>query len=201
MPELFRRLKAAGLTISLDTNDDPEGSFAGDVEKALELVDIFLPNQREACRIAGTDNLEVAIKKLSAVVPLLVVKAGSAGAIAVHKGERIQSDALKVDVVDPVGAGDSFDAGFLRAYLNGRSLRDCLAAGNAAGALCATTRGRDRGIRRPRIPRGIHSPARARATVFYCRVTSSSRCSLNPALSFGVRSALTLIVPSSLLSA
>jgi len=141
VPELLRRLKAAGLTISLDTNDDPEGHFAGGIAKALELVDIFLPNQREACRIAGTDNLEVAIEKLSQIVPLLVVKAGSAGAIAVRKGERIQSDALKVELIDPVGAGDSFDAGFLRAYLKGSSLRDCLAAGNAAGALCATQAG------------------------------------------------------------
>ena len=141
VPELFRRLKAAGLTISLDTNDDPEERFMGNVEKALELVDIFLPNQREACRIAGIEDLEGAIRKISAFVPLLVVKTGPAGAIAIHKGKRFQSAALKVDVIDPVGAGDSFDAGFLRAYLNRQTLPDCLAAGNAAGALCATRAG------------------------------------------------------------
>jgi len=44
-------------------------------------------------------------------------------------------------MVDPVGAGDSFDAGFLHAHLKGRSLKECLAAGNAAGALCATRAG------------------------------------------------------------
>ena len=48
---------------------------------------------------------------------------------------------MSVDAVDPVGAGDSFDAGFLYAYLRGQSLEDCMAAGNAAGALCATRAG------------------------------------------------------------
>jgi sugar/nucleoside kinase (ribokinase family) len=139
--ELFRRLKTAGLTISLDTNDDPEGRFADDIYQVLELVDIFLPNQREACRITGTDDLEVAVKKLSAIVPLLVVKAGAQGAIAVRGNERIESAALSVKVIDPVGAGDSFDAGFLHAYLGGQNLNDCMVAGNAAGALCATRGG------------------------------------------------------------
>lgn len=141
VPELFRRLKSAGLTISLDTNDDPEGRFEGGIFEVLESVDVFLPNQREACRIAGTDNLDSAIRKLSAIVPLVVVKAGAQGAIAVNNGKRTASSALKVDVVDPVGAGDSFDAGFLHAYLKGQSLNDCLAVGNAAGALCATRAG------------------------------------------------------------
>lgn len=141
VPELFRRLKAAGLTISLDTNDDPEGRFEGDLRKVLKLVDIFLPNQREACRIAGTDNLEEAIKELSGIVPLLVVKVGAKGAIAVRSNERINSAAVNVETVDPVGAGDSFDAGFLHAYLKGQDLSDCMTAGNAAGALCATRAG------------------------------------------------------------
>jgi sugar/nucleoside kinase (ribokinase family) len=141
VPELFRRLKAAGLTISLDTNDDPEGRFEGDIEKALALVDIFMPNQREACRLTKTDDLDAALKKLSGLVPLVVVKAGAKGAIAVREDERTESAALRVEVVDPVGAGDSFDAGFLHAYLKGSSLLDCLAAGNVAGALCATRPG------------------------------------------------------------
>lgn len=141
VPELFKQLKAAGLTISLDTNDDPEGHFAGEIHKALEFVDIFLPNQREACLIAGTDDLEAALKKLVAMVPLLVVKAGPRGAMAIRGQERVESPALNVKVVDPVGAGDSFDAGFLHAYLNGCSLADCLAMGNVAGALCATRAG------------------------------------------------------------
>ena len=64
VPELFRHLKAAGLTISLDTNDDPADLFE-DVREVLSQVDIFLPNRREACRIAGTEAVEVALRKLS----------------------------------------------------------------------------------------------------------------------------------------
>ena len=141
VPELFHRLKAAGLTISLDTNDDPEERWEDDLRQALSQVDIFLPNRREACKIAATDNLEVAMKKLSEIVPLVVVKLGTEGAVALRNHERAESPALSVEMVDPVGAGDSFDAGFLHAHLKGRSLKECLAAGNAAGALCATRAG------------------------------------------------------------
>jgi sugar/nucleoside kinase (ribokinase family) len=141
VPDLFRRLKANGLTISLDTNDDPEGSFEDDLYNVLELVDVFLPNHREACRIARTGDLEIALRKLSGIVPLLVVKVGAQGAIAIRADERIESAAVNVEIVDPVGAGDSFDAGFLHAYLRGWRLGDCMAAGNAAGALCATRSG------------------------------------------------------------
>ncbi len=141
VPELFRRLKNAGLTISLDTNDDPEDRFEGDIRQVLRQTDIFLPNRREACRIASTDDLDVAIKMLADIVPLLVVKLGAEGAIAVRGGERIEAPGLNVKVVDAVGAGDSFDAGFLHAYLNAKDPKDCLAAANAAGALCATRTG------------------------------------------------------------
>ncbi len=141
VPELFRRLKAAGLTISIDTNDDPKGRFEGDLRQLLRDVDIFLPNRREACKIAGTDNLDAALKKLSEIVPLVVVKLGADGAVAIRNNERIESAALKVEIVDPVGAGDTFDAGFLFAYLRGQSVKECLDAGNAAGALCTTRAG------------------------------------------------------------
>lgn len=141
VPELFRRLKAAGLTISLDTNDDPSDRFEDDLSQLLKHVDIFLPNRREACKLAKTDDLDLALKKLSEIVPLVVVKLGTEGAVATCKQERTTSAALRVETVDPVGAGDSFDAGFLCAYLKGKTLKECLAAGNVAGALCTTMAG------------------------------------------------------------
>lgn len=140
VPELFQHLKSKGLTISLDTNDDPEDCW-GDLRQVLSLVDIFLPNQREACKIAGTDNLDLALKKLAGMVPTLVVKLGTQGAVAWRGDEKIQMPSVPVQVVDSVGAGDSFDAGFLHAYLRGGSLRDSLASGNVAGALTATRLG------------------------------------------------------------
>jgi sugar/nucleoside kinase (ribokinase family) len=139
--ELFQRLKKAGLTISLDTNDDPDDRWADHLLDALRYVDVFLPNAREAKKIARTDDLETAISKLAAIVPTVVVKMGSEGAIAQRGKERFSSPALKVDFVDPVGAGDSFDAGFLHQFVRGADLATCLAHGNRAGAFSTTRPG------------------------------------------------------------
>jgi sugar/nucleoside kinase (ribokinase family) len=141
VPKLFEKLKAAGLKISLDTNDDPEDAWDGGLREALRCVDVFLPNAREACRITQTDDWETAARKLSETVPLVVVKLGAEGAMAYSGRERFSSPPLKVTAVDPVGAGDSFDAGFLHEYLHGADVQSCLDAGNLTGALSTTCPG------------------------------------------------------------
>ncbi len=141
IPELFRRMKEAGLTTSLDTNDDPDDGWEGGLHEALRYVDIFLPNEREVQKAAGVADVEAAIQKLSAMVPLLVVKLGRRGALAQRGSERFVGSAITVESVDPVGAGDSFDAGFLHEYLRGGDLPACLAAGNLAGAFSTTRPG------------------------------------------------------------
>ncbi|HST11939.1 MAG TPA: sugar kinase [Terriglobales bacterium] len=139
--ELFRRLKAEGLTISLDTNDDPDDLWEGGLHEVLRYVDVFLPNAREAQRITKTNDLETAVARLAELVPLVVIKRGEEGAMAQRGPERFQSSPVKVDFVDPVGAGDSFDAGFLSQYVRGADLPACLAAGNKAGAFSTTMPG------------------------------------------------------------
>lgn len=141
LPELFRRLKAAGLTISLDTNDDPLDTWAGGLKDLLKYVDVLLPNAREATRITGTEDPEIAIQELAEIVPLVVVKLGQEGALAQRGKERFTSPSLNVTAVDAVGAGDSFNAGFLHEYLRGSDLTACLASGNRAGALSVTRPG------------------------------------------------------------
>jgi len=136
--ELFQRLKSAGLTISIDTNDDPDDQWQGGLHEVLRYVDVFLPNEREARKAASTDDLEAAIQKLAELVPLVVVKLGPQGALAQRGKDRFVSPAQKVVPVDAVGAGDSFDAGFLHQYLKGADLPTCLASGNLAGALSTT---------------------------------------------------------------
>ena len=149
VPELFRRLKAAGLTISLDTNDDPEDGWEGGLRDALRYVDVLLPNEREARQIARTDNLDAAIASLAKTVPVVVVKLGERGAMAQRGFERFVSPPVKVEPVDPVGAGDSFDAGFLHQFLRGADLETCLASGNLAGALSTTRAGGTEAFRDP----------------------------------------------------
>jgi sugar/nucleoside kinase (ribokinase family) len=139
--ELFQRLRSKGLTISLDTNDDPDDRWEADLHDLLQHVDVFLPNEREACKAAGTEDLEEAVSRLSQLVPLLVVKLGRKGALAQRGSERFTASAREITPVDSVGAGDSFDAGFLHEYVRGSDLQACLASGNQSGALSTTRAG------------------------------------------------------------
>jgi sugar/nucleoside kinase (ribokinase family) len=139
--ELCRKLKSAELTISLDTNDDPDDRWGGGLLEVLRYVDVFLPNVRELKRIAGTDDFETAVASVAEKVPVLVVKRGEEGALAQRGRERLTSPAIQVNFVDPVGAGDSFDAGFLSQYVQGADLQTCLAWGNVAGAWSTTQPG------------------------------------------------------------
>jgi len=141
IPELFKRLKAAGLTISMDTNDDPDDRWEGGLLEVFKYVDVFMPNAREAKKITRTDDLEVAVAKLADLVPTVVIKLGHEGAMAQRGKDRFKSSALKVDTVDPVGAGDSFDAGFLHQFVRGADLATCLTYGNLSGAFSTTRPG------------------------------------------------------------
>ncbi len=141
VPELIRKMKEAGLTTSLDTNDDPDDGWKGGLDEVLQYVDVFLPNEREVKKAAGVADVEEAVKKLAAIVPLVVVKLGRQGAIAQRGAERFACPSISVDAVDAVGAGDSFDAGFLHQYVRGADLTACLRAGNIAGAFSTTRAG------------------------------------------------------------
>ncbi len=151
IPELFRRIKTAGLTISCDTNDDPDDSWGATFPEALHYVDILMPNEREACKIARTGDFDEAVRRLAATVPLLVVKLGSKGAMAVRGNERFFCSPLAVEVVDPVGAGDTFNAGFLHQYVRGADLNTCLDWGNRAAAFSTTRSGGTEAFRTPAL--------------------------------------------------
>jgi sugar/nucleoside kinase (ribokinase family) len=138
--ELLQYVKSKGLTTSLDTNDDPDDRWEG-LRDIFPFVDVLLPNEREACKLAGTGDLDQAVENLSEWVPLVVVKLGAEGSIAVRDKKRIIAPAKPITPIDTVGAGDSFDAGFLHQYVRGAGLETCLASGNLAGALSTTRPG------------------------------------------------------------
>jgi sugar/nucleoside kinase (ribokinase family) len=138
LPLLLAELKHAGLSISMDTNDDPCGDWDGPIQQALNYVDVLMPNEREACRLSGASSIDAAIDELLRKVPLLVIKRGTRGAIACNSRRTEVVSALKVEALDAVGAGDSFNAGFLHGYVRRWPIRRCLELGNLAGALSTT---------------------------------------------------------------
>jgi sugar/nucleoside kinase (ribokinase family) len=134
LPDLFARAHALGLSTSLDTNWDPSGKWHG-FDELLRWVDVFLPNENEAFTLAGTANREITIQKLSKSCQVVAIKLGADGAIACRGEATAHAPAYKIDVVDTVGAGDTFDAGFLYGYLNNWELEKSLRLAVACGSL------------------------------------------------------------------
>ncbi|HVO44438.1 MAG TPA: sugar kinase [Aggregatilineales bacterium] len=138
---LFRKARAAGLTVSLDTNYDPSGKWNSHVSKALEAADIFLPNETEACAITGSSDPMAALNILAEHVPIVAVKLGPRGAAARWGREVVESAPPSIPVVDTTGAGDSFDAGFIYGYLKGWDLPAMLRFACICGALSTRAAG------------------------------------------------------------
>jgi len=140
LPELFDRAHTFGLTTSLDTNWDPSGEWRG-FEHLLPKVDIFLPNEAEACGVARTPVLDEALRILASKAGIVALKRGAHGAVAQRGSQTFKVESIPVKVVDTVGAGDSFDAGFLYGYLNGWELTKSLRLAAVCGALSTQSAG------------------------------------------------------------
>jgi sugar/nucleoside kinase (ribokinase family) len=139
--DLFRQAKEAGLTTSLDTNDDPENLWGRDLQEVLQYVDLFLPNQREALKIARTTDLSQALHMLAGLAKVVAVKCGPRSSVCRAGDQQWTLAPPTVDMVDDVGAGDTFDAAFVHLYLRNAKLEDCLAFANLAAAYSVTQSG------------------------------------------------------------
>ncbi|MDQ4078379.1 MAG: sugar kinase [Chloroflexota bacterium] len=136
--DLLRTLRTRGVTVSLDTQYDPESRWAGPLLDLLEVVDLFLPHEVEATGISGKERPEEALAWLGEHVPLVAMKRGAAGAMVQHGEELYVMGAFAVQVVDTTGAGDAFAAGFLHGWLQGWPIERTLRFANATGALAVT---------------------------------------------------------------
>jgi sugar/nucleoside kinase (ribokinase family) len=136
---LFARARAAGLTTSLDPGFDPAETWGGDLLATLAEVDLFFPNEVELQGVSGTGDVAAALRKLDNGRTRTIAKLGPRGAATLEEGQLLQVPACAVEPVDTTGAGDSFDAGFLHAWLAGQPLLACLRWGAACGSL--STRG------------------------------------------------------------
>jgi sugar/nucleoside kinase (ribokinase family) len=141
-PALLARARRLGLTVSLDTNWDPAATWDGGLQASLQQVDLFFPNEQEARAITGRPDVESALEALLECVPLVAVKLGEQGTLVGRGSERVR---VPVEVVarpvDTVGAGDSFNAGFLAGWLHGLPLTTCAAIANACGRATTLARG------------------------------------------------------------
>ncbi|WP_394838767.1 carbohydrate kinase family protein [Pendulispora rubella] len=132
---LFERAHRAGLTTSLDPGYDPSERWSDDLLSTLAEVDLFFPNEVELQRIARREDVVEALHAMESVPAKTVAKLGAEGAITLHRGEVVRVPAFPVQPVDTTGAGDSFNAGFLHAWLGGDSLVECMRFGAACASL------------------------------------------------------------------
>jgi sugar/nucleoside kinase (ribokinase family) len=139
---LFKEAKAAKATTSLDPNDDPAGKWDRVVlDPILRVTDYFLPNATEALALTGHHSVADAAGILARRGPLVVVKNGAEGALAHNGSKVITAPALKVETVDTIGAGDSFDAGWVASVLNGMKPDRALTIAAACGSLSTRAAG------------------------------------------------------------
>jgi sugar/nucleoside kinase (ribokinase family) len=111
------------------------------IKRAIKSSDIFLPNAQEAKRLTNEASIEAAVHRLGELCATVVVKDGSNGSFCMNKGQIKHVPALQIEAIDTTGAGDSFNAGFLRAWLDKLPIEECLRWGNIVGGLSTTEMG------------------------------------------------------------
>jgi len=131
---LFKRASSLGLTTSLDTNYDPTEKWTG-FDELLSVTDVFLPNSTEALSLTRATDVDSAARQLAQHSRIVAIKLGPEGALACRQNELVRSTSIPVQVIDTIGAGDSFDAGFMFGFLNHWSLARSLRLACVCGAL------------------------------------------------------------------
>ncbi|MEO9512218.1 MAG: carbohydrate kinase family protein [Flavobacteriaceae bacterium] len=143
--KLFKRAKKLGLTTSMDPQWDPSELWNINLKELLPHIDVFLPNAEEFKLITGCETIASGIEKVKSFSNIIVIKDGARGAHLWNPDSQEQFITmpafLNKDVADCIGAGDSFDAGFVSSFLEGKDLKDCLRVGNITGAINTTASG------------------------------------------------------------
>ncbi len=137
-PDLTReelsRIRSMGIGITLDVGWD-SAKEPRRVFDLLPFVDIFIPNELEACQLTNMSDPREALEVLGHQVRVPVVKLGPRGSMTLKDGCLIEVPSIGVEPVDTTGAGDVFAAGLLYGYLHGWSIERCLRLANVCGAL------------------------------------------------------------------
>lgn len=136
LSEILGLAKELGISTSLDPQWDPAEKWDLDLKEILPLTDVFLPNQLELLAMTGKKDIQTAFESVKAYARTVALKMGRKGSIGFRNGVTVEEKAFINDqVVDAIGAGDSFNAGFIHRFLQGRDLGECLEFGNLTGAI------------------------------------------------------------------
>ena len=140
--KLFKKAKKLGLTTSMDPQWDPSENWELDLKELLPYIDVFLPNIEEFKFITKSTSVKEGLEKVQSFANIIVIKDGKNGAHLWTKKELISKPAfLNKNVIDCIGAGDSFDAGFISEYIKEKDIENCLEFGNITGAINTTASG------------------------------------------------------------
>lgn len=138
--------RAAGTLVSFDLNyrralwSTEEAAPA--LTAAVREADVVFAGIEEANIITGIAEPAAAARALAALGPSqVIIKLGAAGCLARVAGETVEVAAPAVTVVDTVGAGDAFVAGYLAELVDGAEVSRRLATAVAAGAFAVTVPG------------------------------------------------------------
>ena len=136
---LLRKARQANKVTMLDTGWDPQNwqpnTIAG-LKEVLSETTLFMPNFDEAHAITGENTPEGAIITLKELGPeIVVIKCGSEGSYCRKDDVTFFAPPRKVHVFDAVGAGDTFNAGFLFGFRHDWPLDACLAFGNTTASI------------------------------------------------------------------
>ncbi len=126
-----------GVLTVFDVAWDPMNRW--ELDDLLKYVDIFMPNIDEAEMLSGTREPDEACERFRKMgAKLVVIKMGIEGAYVMSEKEKFHAPAFAVEARDATGAGDTFNASFVYAYLKGWELKKCATFANAAGAIKVT---------------------------------------------------------------
>ncbi len=141
--EILKFAKEKGITTSLDTQWDPLEKWELDYAKVLPYVSVFMPNEKELQLLTRSSDLNTAIEKIQPFINVCIIKRGKNGSLLVQKDgtQHHQEAFFNENVVDAIGAGDSFNSGFIYQFIKGQPLTECQRFGNLMGAINTTASG------------------------------------------------------------
>jgi sugar/nucleoside kinase (ribokinase family) len=135
LPRVLGRARDRGATTSVDTNFDPARAWQG-VVPVLEQADVLMPNATELRALTGESELDAAARIVLDLGCRVALKDGADGGVLWEAPDVVRRvPAPEVTAVDTTGAGDSFDAGFISALVEGLPGEECLARAVRCGSL------------------------------------------------------------------